>query len=592
MVASGDQATPPGAERSKPTSQGNEISKEGEQKNDSAKTGDPNESSPDRPRKESTPRSETPGDRRPSDSTAQEVRKALALAETNQKSIADELQKMLDGLSEFETYRGVIKDAQALVKEQEQTMKQTAESSSKPELMGKSSEELTAEQKADLSNLAARQSQVSRNLRNLLERMDEMAKRLDESDPLAGAALREAAEASRKQATAGKLGEAADRLEKNQMGQAASRQEQARQEMRDLLDSIQNRRERELARLVKELKNAEADLEKLRARQAQNLKKTREALKKPDSQKRKAEIQKLAKEQAEIQKELKRQLQKLAKLNADAAGRAGESAQGRMSKAESQLDQDQGEDAGKEQEDALADLDDAQDELEQTRRDAEEQLANEQLAKMGDHLKSLAERQERVVSDTGGYEKTRQQAGGKLSIAQRSGVRGLGQVQSGLKDETGELIQKLDGVPVFSLTLKRAVENMDDAAKRLLSIKTDAETQASARSAADRFKQLLESLKPDSGKNGGGGGQGGGGGGQGGGGGDGDGIPATAQLKLLKALQEDVNQQTEALEEARRRSQTPNPDLTKKLERLAEEQGTLADIIRDMTRPRRADGED
>ena len=31
---------------------------------------------------------------------------------------------MLDGLSEFETYRGVVKDAQNLLKKQEETMKQ------------------------------------------------------------------------------------------------------------------------------------------------------------------------------------------------------------------------------------------------------------------------------------------------------------------------------------------------------------------------------------------------------------------------------------------------------------------------------------
>ena len=57
----------------------------------------------------------------------------LAEAKTNQKAIADELQKMLDSLSEFETYRGVVKDAQELLKQHEQTMKQTAEAADKPE---------------------------------------------------------------------------------------------------------------------------------------------------------------------------------------------------------------------------------------------------------------------------------------------------------------------------------------------------------------------------------------------------------------------------------------------------------------------------
>ena len=126
--------------------------------------------------------------------------------------------------------------------------------------MGKPLDELTPEQKAELGNLASRQSQVGKGLQNLLERMGEMAGRLNESDPLASSAMREAAEKSQKQGTVAKLGEAADQLEKNQMGEARSRQEQARNEIRDLVDAIQNRRERELARLVKELKNAEAEL--------------------------------------------------------------------------------------------------------------------------------------------------------------------------------------------------------------------------------------------------------------------------------------------------------------------------------------------
>ncbi len=131
-----------------------------------------------------------------------------------------------------------------------------------------------------------------------------MAGRLNESDPLASAAMREAADKNQKQGTVAKLGEAADQLEKNQMGEARSRQEQARNEIRDLVDAIQNRRERELARLVKELKNAEAELAQTRARQAQNLKKTREAQQNPDANQRREQLKKLAKEQAEIQKDL------------------------------------------------------------------------------------------------------------------------------------------------------------------------------------------------------------------------------------------------------------------------------------------------
>ena len=65
--------------------------------------------------------------------------------------------------------------------------------------MGKTPDALTPEQKGDLANLAARQSNIAKGTQGLQEKMEEMAKRLEESDPLAASALREAAEQSRKQ---------------------------------------------------------------------------------------------------------------------------------------------------------------------------------------------------------------------------------------------------------------------------------------------------------------------------------------------------------------------------------------------------------
>jgi hypothetical protein len=523
---------------------------------------------------------------------AEPTRTALKEAESNQKAIADELQKMLDGLSEFETYRGVVKDAQKLLKEQEEAMKHAAEAAGKPELMGKTPDALTPEQKADLANIASRQSGLARELQDLQGKMDEMSQRLDESDPLAAAALREAAQQSRKQETAAKMGEAAEQLQRNQMGAARNGQEQVRQDLKSLVDAIQNRRERELARLVKELKNAEAELDKLRQRQAENLKKTREARNNPDARQRAEQLKKLAKEQAEIQQELERQLKRLAKLNTAGAARAGQKASARMSKAGQELDQGQGEQAEQDEDEALADLEDAEEEVQQARREAEEQLAMEQLIKMADHLRSLAERQAKMVTSTEEFEKLRVERAGQLTLAQKGGIRSLGRVQEGLKDETGDLIEKLEGAPVFALTLKRAAENMTEAADRLQAIKTDEETRRAVTGASKRFQQLLDALKPDKGA--GAGGQPPGGGNQGGGGaaGGGDGIPAAAQVKMLKALQEEINERTEYYDEHRRRKKELTDTQVAELEKLEVDQGTLADLARDLTRPKKDDGED
>jgi len=516
---------------------------------------------------------------------------ALNDAARNQKAIEDELKKMLDSMGEFSTMRGITKDAKALLQQQEQALKNSAEAAAKPDLAGKAPEALAPEQKGDLENLAARQAELAKLAQNLESKLDEMAKKLEASDPLGASALREAAKQSRSRATAAKMAEAAEQLGKNQMGQGRQNQESARNDLKDLVDSLQNRRERELARLVQELKKAEADLKDLKARQAANLKKAAEARKIADPKAREKELQKLAKEQAEIQKEMKRQLQKLAKLGADAAAGAAEGASAKMAKAEQDLNGDQGEQAEADMEEALDNLRQAQKDLAENRRDAEEQLAMEQISKMADTFKSIAERQEKMIGETTGYEQSRAAAAGKLSIAQRTGVRGLGRVQESLKDETGELIERLgEGAPVFTLTLKRAASAMESAAGRLQALKTDAPTVQAERSASDRFKQLLESLKPDKMKKGGD--DGGGGGGGGGGGKGGDGIPASAQIKMLKTLQQEINGRTEDLDEQVRRGKPLAPEQEQERAKLHEDQGALADLVRDLTRPKQPDGED
>ena len=304
------------------------------------------------------------------------------------------------------------------------------------------------------------------------DKLNEMAKRLGESDPLASSAMKDAADQLQSRGTAAKVGEAADQLEKNRMGAARTGQEKARQDLKEVVDAVQNRRERELARLVKELKAAESELRKLRQRQTQNLEKSREAGKTGDPGARQNALKRLAKEQAEIKKELGSQLRRLAKLSAEAAAKAGARASSKMGKAEEGLDQGEAGQAEKEQDEALADLEEAQERLAETRRDAEEQLAMEQFSKMGDELTGLAQRQEKVAADTSAFEKLRGEKQGKLTVGQRTGIRNLGAVQEGLKDEASGLTEKLSGAPVFELTMKRAADGMETTAKRLHALKT------------------------------------------------------------------------------------------------------------------------
>jgi hypothetical protein len=264
-----------------------------------------------------------------------------------------------------------------------------------------------------------------------------------------------------------------------------------------------------------------------------------------------------------------------------------------MANAQEQQEADEAEDAEAEQEDALANLDDAEEELDQARKEAEEQLAMEQLTKLADSLKTLSERQDKLVAETIDYDKKRE-ADKPLTPAQRAGVKSLGRVETALRQEADDLTARLEDAPVFALILKRAAAKMDTAAERLQNAQPDDETQAAAQSAATRFKQLLEAIKPDKGKGGAGGGAGGGGqsGGGAGGGGGGDGITTAAQIKMLKLLQQEVNDRTEALDEIKVRKKGLTTEQEAEVARLQDDQRGIADLARDLTNPKHDDGEE
>ncbi|HEV3166916.1 MAG TPA: hypothetical protein VGZ22_23010, partial [Isosphaeraceae bacterium] len=65
-----------------------------------------------------------------------------------------------------------------------------------------------------------------------------------------------------------------------------------------------------------------------------------------------------------------------------------------------------------------------------------------------------------------------------------------------------------------------------------------------------------------------------------------------AQLKSLKALQQEINDRTEELDVVRTRQNNLSPEQEAEILRLQDEQRTLADLARDITRPRHDDGED
>jgi hypothetical protein len=554
----------------------------------------------------------------PSESDA---RQSLDESRGSQQIIARELESMLQGLSEFETLRGVTQEAERLLNDQEAIAKETERRATDPELMGKMPEELDAEQRADLQNLSDRQRDVSKELQDLTDRMNELNEGLAETDPLAAEALKDALENIRNQGASSKLGQAADQVSRNQMGPAGQAQQEGEEAIQDLVDTLKNRRENDLERLVKQLKEARDELAQAQLKQAELLKKTMQSQgqngqqggqqqgQQPQGaqqggqqqggqqgqqgeQGEQDQLQQLAKEQQELEQELRRQLQKLRKLRAEQAARAGSRAAGRMANAGENLDEGEGEEAQQNEEEALKDLEQAIADTDEAIQEAQDRLLMEQFAKIKDQLRAYNERQKRLIEETIAFEQRRKAGGGQLSRADRFDVRNLGRAQAGLKGETESLTERLDGAPVFKLSLERAAARMAEAAEGLSEIETGPDTQRAEEAASRWLEQLVASLDPpkEDEQEGGQQQQQGGGQGQPGQGNQGDGIPAEAQIRMLKAMQEDINIRTQELDEIKGADAPLTEAQEREFVRLEEDQHTIADLLRDLIQPKRPDG--
>ncbi|RUL88446.1 coiled-coil domain-containing protein [Tautonia sociabilis] len=564
-----------------------------------------------------------PADAEAPSEPATDARQALDESRESQQEIARELDTMLQGLSEFETLRGVTREAERLLNDQQSVSKETREKATDPELMGKRPEELTAEQKAELQNLANRQRDVAQELQDLAGRMSELNQGLAESDPLAAEALKDALDQLQRQGTAAGLRQASEQVERNQMGPAGQNQDRGQEAIQDLVDSLKNRRENDLERLVKQLKETRAELAQAQLRQKDLLERTQQA-RGPQGQDgqqgnppqggqpqgaqqagqqgqqgqqgdqgEQDRLQQLAKEQEQLEQELRRQLQKLRKLRAEQAARAGSRAAGRMANAGQNLEEGDGEEAEQAEEDALRDLDQAIEDTDQAIQEAQDRLLMEQFARIRDLLRAYNDRQKRLLEETVAFETRREASGGRLSRADSFDVRNLGRAQAGLKDESESLIERLDGAPVFQLSLKRATERMAEAADRLSKIQTGPDTQRAEEEASRWLDRLVASLNPPEDEEEQGGQQQpqqGGGQGQPGQGNQGDGIPAEAQIRMLRAMQEDINIRTQELDELKNRDEPLTEAQEREFVRLEEDQHTIADLLRDLIQPKRPDG--
>jgi hypothetical protein len=507
------------------------------------------------------------------------TRKSLAGAGEHQDQVISSLESMLDELGRWDNYRRFSRDVAELERQQAEIAARTKELA--PKTLGRPFKELDEQQQADLRKLASEQAELSRRLEKTQQQMGDMSRQLEEKDPIAAATISDGLHHARERAISNQMRDSSRQLEQNQLGQAEHQQQKISHDLAELQSILANRKEQELARLTKQLREAEDEIDALRKKQAGLRKKLKEAEQIVDPHERMRELQRLAREQKRLAEDAERLARKLARLQAAKAGRSTAGASSKMSSAGEKGEQGDAAEAAQQATAAERDLEEAQQQLAERRKQAEQDLANEQLARMEDSLKSLHDRQRKLIQETQRLEQARASAQ-RLSRAELATLSDLARQQLALGGETELLAEKLSATEVLHLALSGAARQMDRAAELLELRETGMQTQNIQESARTRLERLLAALenkkKPGDQKRSSGGGGSGGENGQCGV----DGNLVLTQLKLLKVLQEDLNDRYRELmlggeQEPRR--------LRRDLAEIAEEQGRLAELILKLAAP-------
>ena len=511
------------------------------------------------------------------DETSAAVKASLSKATSHEDEVIASLEQLLGELSQWAGYRRFAREIGQIRQIQEELERATRQLGL--ETLTKDLKDLSPQQHANLKKLTERQGELARHFDKLQQQMREMGDQLRTSEPLAAETLADALDQARRSAISSQMREAARQVEGNQVGQAAMQQKSIIDNLKEMLDTLSNRREHELGRLVKKLREAERDLQELRAGQRGLRKKIEEVKQLSDPEERRRRLQRLSRSQKKLQQEADRMARRLQRLQADRAGRSAErgaSNMGQSAEAGSQGDARQAGDASRQ---AQKDLDEAQKQLAQARRKAEADLAQEQLARFEDNVRGMIDQQQSALDETVRLEtiRTEQQ---RLTRAQARSVGNLARQQQLLKDEVEGFAGKMAGAEVFQLALDATAREMGRAAGLLKKRHTDETTQQAERRALARLNHLLQALAKDNDEEKDGKPEkGGGAGGQGGGGGGAQKIHDVSELKLLKLMQQDVNSRTRALEDQLARAKTLTDQQRREYQQLSEEQGQLADIV-------------
>lgn len=474
---------------------------------------------------------------------------------------------------------------------------------------------------AEIKKLQKEQTELAGQMEKFIQKMKDAKAEFEKQGDQANAkkiddALKEAGQQEeekkpmpeKKNPISGEMKKIAKDLEmKNEVqNQTLDKQKDLVKQMENVMDKLDGKSDEGFKQAMKDRKDAEKKIDDLNKK----LDKLREAAKKADmiedKQERLKKKVELAQQHEQLMEDIEKTRRELARLNEPRAERELNEAAKNIEKAAQKLAQ--GDNPEPDQKKAKEDLDRAKQEL----KEAQEELAREMLVKMADQLDGLKKRQVASLERSENLQ-TKILARKIWTEPFMRTMDGNIDAQKDIGDDTDNLKDKLKEAKVFHNVLEKAKKSMDDAGGVMKIRREEApqrqenkfddmelkdevnwhgDTVKHQKSAVKRLDMLLDSIKeeidnmdkkkeakknnpdeppPDEEPKGGMKNQ--------------DGIPPQAQLKVLRALQLDLNERTADFAKRVPDLAKMTEDQKKELQELSEEQASIHQLFQQILPP-------
>lgn len=187
-------------------------------------------------------------------------------AQQNQGKAADQLQQAMDRMANIGTLAQTIERINQILEDQKKVSNDTQQAGKNN--LGKKPDEMKPEDKAKLEKAAEDQAKLAERTAKALSDMEKMAEQMAKSDPSAADAMKKAGETAKQQQVQPKQQKASGQIKENQQSTAQSTQKQVELGLEMMLNELREAERARLAELSKKLEELQKQIANLIRRQA------------------------------------------------------------------------------------------------------------------------------------------------------------------------------------------------------------------------------------------------------------------------------------------------------------------------------------